>query len=558
MQDKNIIMSDIVTTDNNKLNEFTGLAISSGKVVAQVCVYTQKRHAKVKSLVLETEEDVNVDINRFENALAACSDKLDIIADSVAKKIGENEKEIIIAQKHILNDPKIIAEIKSRITKERKNVEYILSEVFNEYEEKFLNLDNEYLQERSSDIREIKKHLLDYLTYNRPGFDCKGQEDCTKGVERIVIAEELTVAMTVNMNLNNIRGIVTEHGGYSSHSAILARSIGVPAVSGIHGIYKKIRCGDTVLLDGDNGRVLVEPDETAIKKIITKDPFYPENACILSTPRGMEVFANVSMLEGVQHALSVKTDGIGLFRTEIAFIQKGRLLTENEQYEFYAKVLQLMEGRPTTFRLLDVGGDKELPLFKMAKEENSFLGMRGARFLLRNYEIFSTQVKALLRLSKLEKVHILFPMIVDLVQLDKLLRAIREMLLTVDANKENIKFGAMFEVPSACIQADAIFKMVDFASIGSNDLIQYLFAVDRNNESVSQCYNPEHPALWDVLKNLSNAAKNAGKPLSICGEMAGRENIVTRLLNIGITSLSVSPRLIHQVRNEMVEYASKK
>jgi phosphotransferase system enzyme I (PtsI) len=268
----------------------------------------------------------------------------------------------------------------------------------------------------------------------------------------------------------------------------------------------------------------------------------------------MMTFANASMLSDVQQAMAVRADGIGLFRTEISFIRAERLLSEDEQYSLYAEIVRRVEGRPVTFRLLDIGGDKELPFLKIPKESNPFLGLRGARFLLESSEVFSTQMKALARLSKKDKARVLFPMVIDTVQLDKLLAAARDVIATVEADAENIEFGAMFEVPSACLQAESIMKKVAYASIGSNDLIQYLFAVDRNNESVSEDYNPEHPALWDVLALLSDTAKKTDTPLSICGEMAGREGMPSRLLDIGISALSVSPRLVPRVRNEMAEY----
>jgi len=229
-------------------------------------------------------------------------------------------------------------------------------------------------------------------------------------------------------------------------------------------------------------------------------------------------------------------------------------LSEDEQYALYAETVQIMQGKPVTFRLLDVGGDKSLPFLQIEKEENPSLGWRGSRFLLGSVDIFSAQIRALLRLSAGADVRILFPMVIDSTQSQKLINAVREIMATVDADPDRVKFGAMFEVPSAFIQADAILKQVDFASIGSNDLIQYLFAVDRNNESVSDEYNPEHPALWSVLAQLSDAAKRAAKPLCICGEMAARPGMPSRFLDIGITSLSVSPLLIQRVKHEVLDY----
>jgi phosphotransferase system enzyme I (PtsI) len=228
-----------------------------------------------------------------------------------------------------------------------------------------------------------------------------------------------------------------------------------------------------------------------------------------------------------------------------------RLLTEQEQYELYSTVIDRMDGRPVTFRLIDVGGDKQLPFFKIEKEENPYLGWRGARFLLGSPEIFGAQVRALVRLSDRHRINILFPMVIDGRQLVALCDGVREIIVSQNGKADNIRLGAMFEVPSACIQAEEIFRHVDFASVGSNDLIQYMFAVDRNNDMVSQDYNPDHPALWEVLSMLSRAAERSGKQLSICGEMAGRQGVAPRLRDIGIHSFSVSAKLVPRVRNEL-------
>ena len=236
------------------------------------------------------------------------------------------------------------------------------------------------------------------------------------------------------------------------------------------------------------------------------------------------------------------------------FIREGRLLTEDEQFDRYKRVLEGIGNKPVTFRLLDVGGDKPLPFLRIQKEPNPYLGWRGARFLLGNRDIFGDQVRALARLAKFGKVRILFPMVIDDRQQKELVDGVRVIFAGIPGAAENIELGAMFEVPSACMQAKLIFKHVDFGSIGSNDLIQYLFAVDRNNEQVSSDYNPWHPVLWRLLEDLVGASAECGKPLSICGEMAGKQGFAARLLDIGIRSLSVSPRLIPQVRTEMMEY----
>ncbi|MDO5576654.1 MAG: hypothetical protein Q4F84_06200, partial [Fibrobacter sp.] len=279
-----------------------------------------------------------------------------------------------------------------------------------------------------------------------------------------------------------------------------------------------------------------------------------EDICLLGTPVGMEVFANASSIEDVNQAWAMGADGVGLYRTEMLFINAERLLTEDEQYVYYRKIASAMRGKPVTFRMLDVGGDKQLPFLKLKQEANPYLGWRGSRFLLGNPEIFKTQFRALAMLSVDFDVNIMFPMVVDAAQQQDLLDMAKESMVGCKCDPARVKLGAMFEVPSSFLQAQSIFKLVDFGSIGSNDLIQYLFAIDRTNELVSKDYDPDHPVVWDLLALISEIARNNGKKISICGEMAGREGMTTKLLDKGIKSLSVSPRLIPRVKKEMAMY----
>ena len=458
-------------------------------------------------------------------------------------------------QKHIMNDPKVVAAVRRMVREEKKNVEWAISDVMSTYEEKFASLDNQYLRERASDIGEIRRRLLGKLSNKRSGFICHGQEHCKEGRNRIIVAEELTPDMVVHMDLEKVMGFVTEHGGITSHAAIIARSLGIPAVSGISGIMDYVKCGDYVLVNGDDGEVYYNPKPEIISSLVPVEPVQSETVCVLGSPAGMEVLANASTVDDVRQAWAVGADGVGLFRTEILFIKAGRLVSEQEQYEYYLKVTDMMHGKPVTFRMLDTGGDKPLPFLRIKQEANPYLGWRGSRFLLGNPDIFQTQMRALGKVSCSKKLKILFPMVIDVIQMKELIDAADSALKDVQCKRENIEFGAMFEVPSAFLQASKIFELVDFGSIGSNDLIQYLFAIDRTNELVSQDYDPEHPVLWELLSSLSETARKCGKPLSICGEMAGREGMPTRLLDSGIHSLSITPRLIPRVRNEMARYA---
>jgi len=536
---------------NEDMKTFSGLSINPGKVLAPVCLYSAERHRNVTEMTLASPKQIGQELARFDDALMTCSKELDKITADVTTSIGQAEAEIFITQKHILNDPAMLEKVRLVISGERKNVEYAVHRVLGDYEHQFEKIDNEYLRERATDIGEIRRRLLNHLFNLRPGFVCEGQHTCSKGENRIIVAEELTPDMIVHMNLEKVRGFVTEHGGISSHAAIIARSLGIPAVSGVRDILDFVKCGNRLLIDGNEGKVFLNPDAATVAAIIPVAPVITDSVCLLESPPGIEILANASMLEEVRLARSVNADGIGLLRTEIFFLSLNRIPSEEEQFGYYVKIIEMMEGKPVTFRMLDVGGDKPLPFLRIEKEQNPYLGWRGARFLLSNPDIFGMQVRALARASAVAPIKVMFPMVIDAQQMALLNREFREHADSVRADQSAIRIGAMFEVPSAVLAAREIFDHIDFGSIGSNDLIQYTFAVDRNNERVSGEYNPEHPLLWSILRQLGVISRQTGKPLSICGEMAGRDGTANRLIDIGIPSISVSPRLIPRVRNEV-------
>jgi phosphotransferase system enzyme I (PtsI) len=533
------------------MQTFSGLAVNFGTVIAPTCLYSAERHRNVIETRLETDDEVERELKRYHQAVEHCSTDLDSIAEQTATAIGKSESEIFITQKHIMNDPAIVDKVTHAIRIDKQNAEFAIHTVMSGYEEQFRAIDNLYMRERASDIGEVRTRLLDHLHDLRPGFICEGQMHCSRGRNRIIVAEELTPDMIVHMDLEKVRGFVTEHGGISSHAAVMARSLGVPAVSGIHGIMETVRCGDKILIDGDTGTVYLNPDEQTVADLSPRQTRDEEQIDVVATPAGMEVLANASMLEDARMARAVNADGIGLFRTEILFIRENRLLSEDEQYDVYREAMSIMGDRPVTFRLIDVGGDKPLPFLRIEQEANPYLGWRGARFLLGSRDILSMQVRALARASRHGRIRVLFPMVIDGRQTEELAGAVRQEADAVGADRQNMELGAMFEVPSACFDARRIYEHVDFGSIGSNDLIQYLFAIDRNNERVSFDYDPEHPILWTMLRDLAAVSREMGRQLSICGEMAAREGIPTRLVDIGITSLSVSPRLIGRVRCEL-------
>jgi phosphoenolpyruvate-protein phosphotransferase len=377
-------------------------------------------------------------------------------------------------------------------------------------------------------------------------LQCAGQPHCQKGHVRIVVAEELTPALTLELDAGHTLGFVTERGGKTSHAAILARALGIPAVTGIHGIHEALTCGTEVLINGNTGEVVVWPSAATRQAMQAVQPL-PERAPLALPPvAGLQVLANISTAADVAEAQAMLAEGIGLYRTEFEHFAAGRLLTEDEQFAQYAAVLKAMNGRPVTIRLLDIGGDKTAPFFEIPPEPNPYLGFRGGRLLLARPDLLAPQARALARASTFGPLRVLYPMIIDLGQFLELKKRFAEAVRGLDASR--VAHGVMFEVPSACLQARELLAVADFASIGSNDLIQYLFAVDRNNERVAYDYSPDRAVFWRLLEDLARAAAAAGKPLSVCGEMAGDPGYCARLIGIGIGTVSVSAKLIPAVR----------
>ncbi len=533
------------------MNRFKGLSISGGKVHGAVCLYSAHKHADTTvRLIAETE--IAFEIERLDNAVDECAKELEQFTADVRERVGAAESEIFSAQRHILLDKTILATIRAHITTELTNAESAVARIFGQFEERFLAMSDMLLRERSTDIGEVRHRLISSLAGTRAGFNCAGLHKCSRGRDRIIVAEELTADMMVHMDSSRVRGIVTEKGGVGSHAAMIARSLGIPAVSGLRGVYSAVSCGSSLLVDGDTGEVFIDPDERFIVERIPDPDSFSDAACHLESPAGISVMANASSIEDVRNASTIRADGIGLFRTEILFLRAERLLGEDEQSDYYRQVMVAAHGRPVTFRLMDIGGDKELPFLRIEKEENPFLGFRGARFLLGNPDILETQVRALVRLCDQWTIRIMFPMIIDAPQHRKLVALVRGIVDKMGIDQSKIKVGAMIETPSAFMQIDEIAAESDFLSIGSNDLTQYMFAVDRSNALVSGDYNPDHPVLWSALSGIAKAAAAKNIPVSICGEMAGMPGMPQRLIDIGIKILSVSSKLVSRVRGELI------
>lgn len=529
-----------------------GLALSKGVAVARVCRLNQKRHSNLE-IYKVSGEGIDYEIARFDRAVSVSSDRLERVRQETEATIGAPEAEIFSAHKMVLADPSLRNKVTTLIREKGINAEGAVAEVLDSYEARLRKVEDEYLRDRASDFAEIKGRLLDVLANINPEFQCGGEHHCQRGRNRIVVADELTPRMTMELDGEHIMGFVTEHGGVNSHAAILARALGIPAVSGISGAHRILKCGTELVVDGAAGKVIVNPGEETLQRV-RKDSTKIRAPGPIGPVSGIEVMANISVWKEADDAVAMKAEGIGLYRTEYEFIAAGRLLDEDDQVERYRRVQEVLDGRPVTYRLFDAGGDKPLPFLDFPDEENPALGWRGARLLLGMPELMRTQVRALARVSATGPVRVMYPMVTDVEQFRLLLSRFKE--ATADIDTGQIQHGVMFEVPSACLQAEALYEIADFGSIGSNDLIQYLFAVDRNNELVAADYSADAPVFWELLERLVAAAKKASKPLSICGEMAGDPVYIQRLLDCGLCSISVSSRLIPVSREIAVEMRS--
>jgi phosphoenolpyruvate-protein phosphotransferase len=526
---------------------FKGTPLSPGLALGRICLFNEYRHSnlpeyRVSGTGIRREE------RRVRRAVVVAAERLDELRLQVAARIGPAEAEIFTAQKMILQDASLAADIVKRIREQRVNAETAITDSLQVFERRFQEMDDAYLKDRATDIGEVRRRLLDVLGNMRPGLQCQGGgQHCQRGYKRIVVAEELTPSLSIELDTEDVLAFVTVHGGANSHAAILARGLGVPAVSGIPGIREQVRCGDEIWINGDTGEVVLHPAPERLAAVVAARQAREAHAGEVSPPvPGFAVFANVSSAEEVRQAVAAGAEGIGLYRTEFELLQVARVLTEEEQVTRYQAVLAAAAGRPVTFRLFDLGSDKQFPALGIPAETNPALGWRGARLLLGRPELFGDQARAIVRAAAGQPVRVLYPMITDAAQFLELKR--RFLNATGELDVRHISHGVMFEVPAACLEADSVLAVADFASIGTNDLTQYLFAVDRDNDLVAGDFSADQPALWRVLDLLVQAAAAAGKSLTLCGELGGNPLVVPRLIGLGLRTVSVAPRLITSVR----------
>lgn len=512
-----------------------------------------------KALVIEHSElviekrnisNIEEEIQKLENAVKVSKDELTKVKEKALMELGEHEAEIFEAHLLVLEDPELVDSAISKIRDEKVNADYALNEIKEMFVAMFESMDNEYMRERAADIKDVTNRVLRHILGIKV-VDLAGLDE-----EVVLIAHDLTPSDTATMNKSMVLGFLTDIGGRTSHTAIMARTLEIAAVVGLDDITKKVKDGDYIVFNGDTGEVIVNPDEeTKAKYASLKEKFeeYRKSLELLkgqksitTDGRHVELAGNIGSPNDVSGLIKNDAEGVGLYRTEFLYMDKEDAFpNEEEQYEAYKAVLEGMNNKPIVIRTLDIGGDKELPYFEMEPEMNPFLGYRAIRLCLDRKDIFKTQLRALYRASVHGKLRIMFPMISSLEELLSAKEVIKEVLAELDAEKiayaNDVEVGMMIEIPSAAVISDVLAKHVDFFSIGTNDLIQYTCAVDRMNQKISHLYNQFNPAVLRLIKMVIDNAHKEGKWVGMCGESAGDQRMIPILLGFGLDEFSMSP-----------------
>ena len=504
-------------------------------------------------LVIEkkTIENIDEEIQKLESAVKVSKEELTKVKEKALAELGEHEAEIFEAHLLVLEDPELIGSAISKIRDEKVNADYALNEIKEMFVAMFESMDNEYMRERAADIKDVTNRVLRHILGIKV-VDLAGLDE-----EVVLIAHDLTPSDTATMNKNMVLGFLTDIGGRTSHTAIMARTLEIAAVVGLNDITKKVKDGDYIVFNGDTGEVIVNPyEETKAKYASLKEEFeeYRKSlellkgqASITTDGRHVELAGNIGSPNDVEGLIKNDAEGVGLYRTEFLYMDKeDSFPTEEEQYEAYKAVLEGMNNKPIVIRTLDIGGDKELPYFEMEAEMNPFLGYRAIRLCLDRKDIFKTQLRALYRASVHGKLRIMFPMISSLEELLDAKEVIKEVLKELDAENiaysNDVEIGMMIEIPSAAVISDVLAKHVDFFSIGTNDLIQYTCAVDRMNQKISHLYNQFNPAVLRLIKMVIDNAHKEENGLE-CGESAGDRRMIPILLGFGLDEFSMSQYL---------------
>lgn len=537
------------------MNNLKGIAASAGIAIARAFILEHPDY----SISQKQVTDVDAELAKLDAALAQSQTELEAIKARTLQELGEKKAEIFESHLLILNDPELIDPVKEKIKSESVNAEYALNETATQFIQMFENMKSAYLQERAADMRDVTKRILKHLL----GLNYVSPSEISEEV--IVVAEDLTPSDTAQLNRKYVKGFTTNIGGRTSHSAIMARSLEIPAVVGTKNVLSSVQSGDLMIVDGLEGDVIINPTEAIVAQYRAKQEAYAKQVeewkklrtepTVSKDGVHVELAANIGTPNDVAGVLDNGGEAVGLYRTEFLYMGRDKLPSEEIQYVAYKSVLEKMEGKPVVVRTLDIGGDKELPYLDLPKEMNPFLGFRAVRLCLDRQDIFRTQLRALLRASVHGNLRIMFPMIATLGEFREARAVLEEEKVKLEAEgiqvASNIQLGIMVEIPSTAVLADQFAKEVDFFSIGTNDLIQYTMAADRMNERVSYLYQPYNPAILRLIKMVIDAAHREGRWVGMCGEMAGDSTAIPILLGLGLDEFSMSATSILPARSQI-------
>lgn len=531
---------------------YKGIAGSEGIGIGTVVLIEEHK------INIETKrvEETGAEIERLQNAIEKFVADTNVMAEKMDITVGKKDADILRGHIQMLQDPMIEEQISALIISEKITAEMAVDQVLEQTAEMFSQIPDELLQQRATDFRDIKTRMLKILL----GIEDVDISQVPAGT--VIVARDLTPSMTAGINPENIEGILTEVGGRTSHSAILARAMEVPAVLSIENICSIVKNGDKVVLDGTSGEAILNPDDETVEKFKKMYSDYQNEKALLKEYAGkpsqtkdgvkVELVCNIGKPADANKAVECDGEGIGLFRTEFLFMDRDSMPTEEEQFEAYKEVAEKMKGKPVIIRTLDIGGDKDVPYLGLEHEDNPFLGFRAIRYCLQRKDIYEIQLKALLRASAFGKIKIMVPLVTGVDELRQVKAMIKDIMAELDkegvAYNKNIEVGVMMETPAACMVADVLAKEAAFFSIGTNDLTGYTMAVDRGNAKVAYLYSTYNPAVLRAIKRIIECGKKEGIMVGMCGEAAADSKLIPLLLAFGLDEFSVSATSVLKTR----------
>lgn len=531
---------------------YKGIAGSEGIGIGKVVI------VKEQEVVIPNErvDDTDAELKKLQEAINVFVAKTEAMAEGMEKTVGKKDADILRGHIQMLQDPSIEEQITALILSTNISATMAVDQVLEQTAQLFEQIPDELLQQRATDFRDIKLRMTKILL----GIEDVDISNCPKNT--ILVASDLTPSMTALINPENIAGILTEVGGRTSHSAILARAMEIPAVLSIENICELVKDGDLVVLDGTTGEAEVSPSEDTVKEYEEKYKKFMEEKAMLKEFAGkptvtkdgvkLELVCNIGKPKDIKKVIECDGEGVGLFRTEFLFMDRDEMPTEQEQFEAYKEVAQAMKGKPVIIRTLDIGGDKDIPYMKMEPEDNPFMGFRAIRYCLENTDLYKVQLRALLRASAFGNVKIMVPLVTCVDELRQVKVLVKDLMKELDAEgieyNKNIPIGVMMETSAACLMADALAKEAAFFSIGTNDLTGYTMAVDRGNAKVAYLYSTYNPAVLRAIKMIIEAGKKEGIMVGMCGEAAADTKLIPLLLSFGLDEFSVSATSVLKTR----------